>query len=252
MLLQRMKSRRHIWLAALMACPAFAVQTADAPEQWDRETLRTILREGSPSEQMRAFDTLQSFDSKFAVESVVADFHDHQLGSRLQSLQVIDLSPTIDPATVTSLLREALHDQDTAVSDYAILALSRRLQADTQVFSASDLAGPDTQVQQLARLRLAAVSHDDDTLRELIRKGDGAVLSAAFEALVADDTAGAFSELVAGFEDQSSPNRLEILKLLVRTLNTDPQLLKQVMQHATSDEDPVVRDYAVAFSTNNS
>jgi len=209
----------------------------------DLETLRRILKTGSPSGQASAFDSLHALDPQLAVESVVADFRDHELGSRLQSLQLIDRSSTIDSQTVTSILREALLDEDTTVSDYAIGALARRTRTDSVVLVPSDLSGPDGGSQQLARVRLAAINHDLTALKEMMRKEDSVVQSAAFEALAVDDAASAAAELVSVFHDKSSLNRLQTLELLVRTRYTDHQVLMQVLQQASADEDPLVKDY---------
>lgn len=211
----------------------------------DRDTLRKILRNGSPAEKASALDALHAHDPVLAFELVASDFRDRAFGTRLQSLQLMDQSVAIDNLSLTNLLREALHDEDTAVSDYALQALSRRAQNENALLASSDIVSSDATTQQLARTRLAALGHDQSNLRELMRNGDGVVQSAAFEALAASDANIAFGDLIAEFQDTTSLHRQQTLELLVRTPFVDRQLLGGVLQQASSDQDPLIKDFAV-------
>jgi hypothetical protein len=222
--------------------PLNAVESA--AQNGDLETLRRILKDGPPSEQASAFDLLYALDATLAIESVVADFHNQALGTRLLSLQLIDRSLVIDNETALNVLREALHDRDTVLSDCALDALARRVTPDNRLLLTSDLSGPETQARQLAEVSLAAADQDRASLLDLIRKGDGVVQSLAFETLAAKDPSSAIAELVSAFGDKASMTRVQSLELLIRTPYAERKLLLRVLQQAAADEDPNVKNLA--------
>jgi hypothetical protein len=160
---------------------------AAAVKQGDREALRNMVQNGSPAEQSAAFDALHAIDPQLATDLVVTEFRNADSGSRVQSLTLLDQAGSVDNQTVTTLLREALHDQNAAVGDYALQALTRRVQSDPSVLQPGDLTGPETQTQLLAKIQLATVNHDQSSLRELTQTGDSLVQSVANATLAATD-----------------------------------------------------------------
>lgn len=220
---------------------------ASAAENGDRDTLQKLLRHGSISEQTAAFDALRSSDPVLAADLVASDFRAPESASRLHSLYLIDRSQLMDDQTANAFLREALHDTDTAVSEYALEALARRTQPDHRVFEAGNLGGPDSESKQLALVKLAALDQDSLRLHELLLRGNSAVQSAAFEALAVDDSSQAAAELESVFRDKTALNRMQALDLLVRSSRSSSHVIDRILREAADDADPVIKSYATGI-----
>jgi hypothetical protein len=215
-----------------------AVQTRDL------DSLLKTVRNGSPNEQALAFDALNAMDPELAKQSVISNFRNHELGSRLQFLELIDRSLVIDPQTVNSLLRDALDDGDPLIRDYALRALTIRAREQPELLSSSDVPEGHGEAQQLARIHFAALRADTFTLLSFLRNGDAVVQSAALDRLAEYDSTSAIRELTNQFADQTSTNRLQTLDLLIRSPIADQSSVFRVLEQAAHDPDPIIAAHA--------
>ncbi len=150
--------------------------TQTAASGGDSQTLRQYLRDTDAAVQTAAFDALAAQDTNAAVQDLLADIKDSSMPAREQSLQLLDLSPQVDQATVISALIDALGDSDSSVGNYALQALARRAEPEgmgalTQAFQSSDaqtrlliinsVAQTDAGLQFLREAR----SDSDETVR---------------------------------------------------------------------------------------
>ncbi len=221
----------------------------EAVHNADRDSLQGFLEHGSPDVRTAAFEGLTAFDPDLSVRHITADFQNLASPTRLDSLRVLDQSLQIDSQTAINFLKQALHDEDGAIKEAALAALTRRSQDDNSIISPSDLSGPESEAKQLAKVHFASLNQDQAGLIDLMKIGSAGTQQAAFDALATTDAVEATHQLVHEFQDKTSPSRLRTLELLVRSPYTGRPALFDLLHSASNDEDQVVKAYASQILT---
>ena len=225
-------------LAILALCLAMPGMTLGAQQ--------SQLTDSSNTRERAVSEIPTAADAPRVADSLLTALHNRSLLTRAALLQKVDTSPAFDEAAAVAVLQDALHDQDASVRDAALRALLRRDNEAAPTLSESDVAGFQGQDADLARVHLAAKHEDTRTLRDLMLSGDAVVQESAFEAFASRDTASAVAALRSQFRDRDSLTRLQSLQLFTRSVYTSaPDELLPILQEASSDDDPLVSDFAI-------
>jgi len=179
------------------------------------------------------------------VEELKSTLRDRSSLKRVQAVEEIDASITLDSATAENLLREAIDDQDARVAEAAFRALVRRSTDQLQLVPESETEKYPGPTGELAKVHFAAFHQDTAALGELMRNGDALVQEAAFEAWASRDTNAAIEGLKAELQDVMSLHRLETLELVIRSPYTNSHVtLMPILELASEDRDPRVQERA--------
>jgi len=179
------------------------------------------------------------------LEELKSTLRDRSSLKRVQAVEEIDASVTIDSATAENLLREAVDDQDARVAEASFRALVRRSTEQLQLVPESEAKKYPGPTGELAKVHFAAIHQDTAALGELMRNGDALVQEAAFEAWASRDTNAAIEGLKAELQDVMSLHRLETLELVIRSPYTNSHVtLMPILELASEDRDPRVQERA--------
>lgn len=191
------------------------------------------------------FELLPAADQAVSADAMVSYLRDTSHLDRVQQMAFLGSTPVGDQAAITTLLRGALHDDDPLVGETALRALALRDNDQQRLVSEADTLPFLGESADLAKLEIAARDDDQATLLALMKSGDAVVQESAFEALAAKDTRAAIAALKAEFRNPTSLSRLQTLQLLARSSYTaSSETLRALVQEATHDTDPLVRDFA--------
>ena len=193
-----------------------------------------------------ALDALELNEHAAQLESLRSQLEDHSSLLRVQTMQTLGASITVDAETANAILQDGVEDRDPVVAEAALLAFLLRGDEQMAQVRAMDLSHFSGETRELAEVRLSSLSDDRSTLCELMKNGDAQVQQAAFDALAATDTTQAIDTLTAEFRDTTSLFRLQTLELLLRSPYTNsPAIAGALLEKARRDDDPLVQAFAV-------
>lgn len=192
-----------------------------------------------------ALNSIDPGDTAARLDDLLSRLRDPASLHRVQAVEAVAASNTIDADTANRILQEALDDKDPAVAEAALRALLGRGDEQLLQVRESDLERFPGETSELARVHIAAIHQDTPDLRELMRNGNALVQETAFEALASSDTAAAVESLKGEFADATSLHRLQTLELFIRSPYTNSSAtLMPILKLASEDKDPMVQQRA--------
>lgn len=199
------------------------------------------LREAPAS----ASNSIDPTESAARLEALLSKLHNPSSLIRVQTIETIGASTTINEEAADNILRDALDDKDPRVAEAALQSLVRRGDEALSLVTETDLEKHPGETSELARARIAAMHQDTAALRELMSTGDAQAQKAAFEAMASIDTAAAVDALKAELLDLSSLHRLQTLELFVQSpFSSAPSTLIPILESLREDQDPLIRERA--------
>ena len=177
----------------------------------DVVALRGYLKDLDAQVQSSAFEALAARNTASAIQDLVQLFNDAHYPGRSQVLQILDESVLVESERMMALLRNATHDPDPIVSDYALQAIANR-----------------TGVVQSGGTSPGAADDSPET----------------FESMAARDTPVAIQGLILRIRDKTKLNRLQDLRLLDEAPQVDEATVIDVLREVSHDDNPAIRDFA--------